>query len=377
MTAFAAAIIAVAASVIQSAPSPFAPPPAPAPKIVRLLAPSGAFDAKTLENFEKEIGYAVAYDAYGDAARILPMMNEGPYDVVVLPGPILARAIAAGKLSRIERAQVRNARLIAAPVTAKLAAYDPSGAYGLAWGWSATGLLYDAGKAPRLLGGPPVSWTAALAPDVTGKLAPCGVALPDNRDEMFIAAWRMLGIDPARLREREVKAATDVIIRARKSVRLPASRDPMAAIAGGAVCLTFGDAAQAGIASRRSREGGEGADIRYIRPREGGPLAIDALAEPRDAPHPGEALALIDFLLRPAVAAEATEAAGLTSAETGTAPASFRGLWPIAAYDPALVPIVEKEWARVRAPERPASKTPAKPAKAPAAKPVRAKRTKR
>ena len=103
---------------------------------------------------------------------------------------------------------------------------------------------------------------------------------------MFIAAWRLMGVDPASARERDVTAAADLIIRARAAVRLPVSRDPITAIAGGAVCLTFGGAAQAEIASRRSREGGAGLDIRFAAPREGGPMAIDALAEPRDAPHP-------------------------------------------------------------------------------------------
>src|SRR5208337_3381260 len=163
-----------------------------------------------------------------------------------------------------------------------------------------------------LLGGPPAFWTAALAPDVARKLAPCGVALPDARDEAFIAAWRLLGVDPASVRERDVKAAADLILRARAAVRLPISRDPISAIAGGEVCLTFGDAAQAEIASRRSREGSSGFDIRFAEPREGGPIAIDALAESRDAPNPKEASALIDFLLRPAVIAEATASIGLT-----------------------------------------------------------------
>ena len=260
MTALIAAIVALAANALDPTASPFAPPPAPAPKIVRLLAPSGAFDAKTLGDFERESGYAVAYDAYGDPARIAPMMKDGPYDVVVLPGPALAKAVAAGQLRRLAKTQVQNARLIAPPVAAKLAAYDPGGAYGLAWGWSATGLIYDAAKAPQLLGGPPNSWAAALAPEVARKLAPCGVALPDSRDELFVAAWRLLGVDPANLREREVKPAADLLIRTRATVRLPVSRDPIAAIAGGAVCLTLGDAAQAVAELGHDQLGGVGVD---------------------------------------------------------------------------------------------------------------------
>ena len=196
LSALFAGVVALSASGLEA--SPFAPPPKPAETIVRLLAPSGAFTAKTLREFERESGAAVAYDAYGDPARIPSMMKEAPYDVVIMPGPALARAVAAGQLRKIDKAQIPNARRVAPPVAAKLMAYDPGGAYAIAWGWSATGLLYDAGKVPQLIGAPPNSWGAALAPEVARKLAPCGVALPDARDELFIAAWRLLGVDPAK-----------------------------------------------------------------------------------------------------------------------------------------------------------------------------------
>ena len=369
LTALIAAAAVLSAGALEA--SPFAPPAKPALKIVRLLAPSGAFNARTLREFERESGFEVAYDAYGDSAKIPALMKEGPYDLVILPGPALARAISSGELRKIDKAQIANARRIAPPIAAKLMAYDPGGAYALAWGWSATGLLYDVEKAPRLLGGSPNSWAAALAPDVARKLAPCGVALPNSRDEVFIAAWRLLGINPSNLRERDVKAGADLILRARAAVRLPESRDPIAAIAGGAVCLTIGDAAQAEIASRRSREGRAGFDIRFAEPREGGPMAIDALAEPRDAPNPREAAALADFLLRPGIAAEATAATGLTSAETITPSDNFRGLWPVGVYDARLLPVIEKEWERTKARPPENAKTsksaktakPAKPAK--------------
>ena len=373
LSAIAAALL-VAANAMGA--SPFAPPPKPPPKVVRLLAPSGAFNARSFRDFRRDSGYEVAYDAYGDPSRVAQMMKEAAYDVVILPGPELARAVAAGSLRKLDKAEISNAKRIAEPVAAKLAAYDPSGAFSLAWGWSSTGLIYDAGKAPRLLGFAPNSWADALAPAVAARLAPCGVALPDARDDMFIAAWRMLGIFPERAHEREIKAAADVIIRARAAARLPISRDPLAAISGGAVCLTFGGPAQAEIASRRSREGGVGADIRFAEPREGGPISLDALASSRDAPHPKEAAALMDYLLRPAVAAEAAAAAGMTSAEDARQQ-NFRGLWPVGVYNPLLLPLIEKEWARARGPEKAekaSAKAKGKPETKPARKPAKRKR---
>jgi spermidine/putrescine-binding protein len=99
-------------------------------------------------------------------------------------------------------------------------------------------------------------------------------------------------------------------------------------------------------------------------------MAIDALAEPRDAPHPEEAAALIDFLLRPAVAAEATASAGLASAEATALTDNFRALWPVGVYDPKLVPVIEKEWARTRTPEQAEHKPPGKPGSKPASNPA-------
>ena len=100
-------------------------------------------------------------------------------------------------------------------------------------------------------------------------------------------------------------------------------------------------------------------------------MAIDALAEPRDAPNPREAAALAEFLLRPGIAAEVTAATGLTSAETITPSDNFRGLWPVGVYDAKLLPVIEKEWERTKARPPENAKTsksaktakPAKPAK--------------
>ena len=103
-------------------------------------------------------------------------------------------------------------------------------------------------------------------------------------------------------------------------------------------------------------------------------MTIHALAEPRDAPHPREALALIDFLLRPTIAAESTGAAGLASAEVEAPTQDFRGLWPVGVYPPTLLPLVEKEWARARAPEKPEPAAQAKPGGKPSAKPKGTKR---
>ena len=240
-------------------------------------------------------------------------------------------------MRKIDKARDSQRPAIAPQVAAKLAAYDASGAYALAWGWSATGLLYDAGKAPRaarrraqFLGDGARAGRRAQARalrrrasrrarrDVHRRLAP-------------------LGVDPARLRERDVEGGgRPHHPRARRGAPAGFARPD------------HGDRRRRGLPHLRRRRAGRDRlapqpggrrrlDIRFAEPREGGPMAIDALAVPRDAPHPQEALALIDFLLRPAVAAEATAAAGLDERGGGCAGGQFPRLWPVGVYDPALV----------------------------------------
>ena len=126
---------------------PFAPPPPSSPKIVRLLAPPATLDLDALQAFEKESGYQVAYDAYEGAPDLAAKWREGPYYLVVLSGPALAREIAAGALARLDKARLDNAAGVRTTALAKLAAYDPTSDYALPLGWYATGLVYDAGKA--------------------------------------------------------------------------------------------------------------------------------------------------------------------------------------------------------------------------------------
>jgi putrescine transport system substrate-binding protein len=342
-----AAAIAFAPAAFAQSASPFIPPAAPKPKIVRLLALADYFDTQALEEFERASGYQVAYDAYDEPTNVADKWREGPYDLVVLPGPTLAREIGLGALGKLDKARIPNARGVQPLVAAKLGVYDAGDAYAVPVGWFATGLLYDSEKAAKRLGGPPVSWASLFAPAEARKMADCGIVLPDERDALFIAAWRTLGVDPARAMAADAKSAGALIGRLRLAARAFPAPDVVGALASGAACLAVGDAGEAEAASARSREGGAPLDVRFALPREGGALSLDAFAIPRDAPHPDEAYALLNFLLRPDIAARDARAARLVSALDASQNESLKRLWPAGAYDARLESAVQAEWARL------------------------------
>ena len=76
------------------------------------------------------------------------------------------------------------------------------------------------------------------------------------------------------------------------------------ALAGGEICLAVGWSGDILQAKNRAKEAKNGVEIAYVIPKEGTQMWFDNLAIPKDAPHPQEALAFINFLLDPQVAAK-------------------------------------------------------------------------
>jgi putrescine transport system substrate-binding protein len=345
----AAALAWLALLAPAAADSPFAPPPKPKPTFLRLLAFADYFDADALAQFERESGFRIAYDAYDAPESIPDKLRDGPYDLVVLPGPLLRQQIAAGALQKLDRAQLPHASSAAPAIAAKLAVYDPSGAYAMTYMWFASGLLYDAEMAPQRLRAPPTSWAAIFAPDQARRLFDCGIATPDGRDDLFIAAWRFVGVNPAKANPISVKQAADLLIRVKASARAFGLRDYVGALANGSVCLSLGRLDDAALAMARAKQGGRTAQIGFVVPKEGAPMSIDALAVPKDAAHPAQAYALLDFLLRPEIAARNARATRLSSGDEAGNEEILKRLFPTGGVDAALAPIIEKEWARVKA----------------------------
>ena len=348
-SALAALLCLAASPACAGDPSPFTPPPAEKTKRVRVLAFADYFDAKTLTEFERLSNYQVAYDSYEAAEAIPEKLRDGPYDLLIVPGPELSREISLGALQKFERNKAPNAARIAPALAAKMAAYDRGGAFGLAYAWLAIGLLYDADKATARLGAPPSSWSALFAPEQARKLFDCGIAASDSRDDLLIAAWRYLGVEPSNAGAPDIKRAVDLLVRAKMSFRMFGTTDLASALASASTCLAMGSEGLARVATARAALSGEKRAFDFAMPKEGGPMSLDALAIPKDAPNPAIAYALADFLLRPDVAARNAATAGVTSSEAAGVDDALKKLWPTGALAPNLAAFADKEWARARA----------------------------
>ena len=84
------------------------------------------------------------------------------------------------------------------------------------------------------------------------------------------------------------------------------SSEYLNALATGEICFVVGFSGDVKQAQKRAAEAKGGIEIGYAIPKEGAQLWFDNLAIPKDAPDPAEAHALINYLLKPEVAAKNT-----------------------------------------------------------------------
>ncbi len=267
----------------------------------------------TIPKFEAESGIAVSYDVY-DGNEVLEaklLSGRTGFDIVVpSAGPFMARQIAAKVYRELDRTKLPNWRNLDPEILKLVATADPGNLYGVPYLWSVTGIGYNEAQLRAALGeGAPVDSLALIFdPAVAAKLAQCGISLVDTPQEVFPAVLSFLGLDPNSRELGDLDKATAALEKVRPYIRKFHSSQYINDLANGDLCLALGYSGDVVQARGRAREAGNEVHIGFRVPKERVQMAVDMLGVPADAPHPENALRFIDYLLRPAVIADITDA---------------------------------------------------------------------
>lgn len=280
-------------------------------RVVHVYNWSDYIDPKVLSDFTRETGIRVVYDTYDSNETLETKLLAGKtgYDVVVPGATFLSRQIKAGIYQKLDLTRLPNAKGLWPDVMKRLAIYDPGNEYSLPYMWYTTGIAYDVKKARHRVGDRALdSWETVFNPEVLKQFASCGVYMIDSPEDVLTSALRYLRIDPNSKKPEDIRKAADAVLRVKPSVKKFHSSEYINALANGDICLALGWAGDSFQARNRAKEANNGVEIDYVIPKEGTLMSMDALAILKDAPHPAEAYAFIDYLLRPDVAARNSSA---------------------------------------------------------------------
>jgi len=279
-------------------------------KILNIYNWADYISANMVADFEKETGIKVNYQTFENNEGLhakLVAGNSG-FDLVV-PGAVFAKSqIDGGLLMKLDKSRIPNLGNLDPVIMSKLASVDAGNDYLVPWAWSYTTVGINKGKVVKALGSTPMpdnAWDLVFNPTYTAKLKSCGIAYLDSPTEIIPPAMHYLGRSAYSNAPADHKAAGEMLAKVRPDIRIFTST-MIDDLAGGKACVALGWAGDMNIAHNRAIENKSTNDIEVLLPKTGGLIFFDSLAIPKDAKHPQNAAAFIDYFLRPEVSASLT-----------------------------------------------------------------------
>jgi putrescine transport system substrate-binding protein len=364
-TSAAAAMIAA----IILAPMPTA---AQKERVVNFYNWSDYIDPSVLEDFSKESGIKVRYDTFdsNDTLEAKLLAGKSGYDVVVPTAYFLARQITAGVFQKLDKAKLPNLVNAWPEIARRLAVYDPGNQYAVNYMWGTTGIGYNVNAARKIFGSDAAaaaamgSWDAVFDPEKIARFKDCGIHLLDSSDDIVSAALHFLDLDPNSSDPGDLEKAAALLTKIRPYVRKFHSSEYLNALASGEICFVVGFSGDIKQAQKRAAEAKGAVAIDYSIPKEGAQLWFDNLAIPRDAPDAAEAHALVDYLLRPEVAAKNTNYISYANGNLASQKfidkailddrtiypddATMAKLYTITAHDQKTQRLINRLWTRIK-----------------------------
>jgi putrescine transport system substrate-binding protein len=257
--------------------------------------------------FEKEFGIKVNYDTFetNEALHAKLVAGNSGYDIVV-PGAVFAKMqIDAGFFQPLKKDQIPNLANLDPAVMSTLNRVDPNNAHLVPWGWGFTTVGINKTKVEKALAGMPMpenAWDLVFKPEYTSRLRSCGIAYLDSPSEILPVALHYIGKDAYSNDPADYRAAVEMMLKVRKDVRMFSST-MIDDIAGGKACAVIGWSGDINQAAARVKENGGTDVIEALLPSAGALVFFDNMAVTKDAKHPNNAMAFINFFLRPENAA--------------------------------------------------------------------------
>lgn len=252
--------------------------------------------------FEKETGIKVNYDTFetNEALNAKLIAGNTGYDIVV-PGTTFSPAqTEAGFFQPLDKQKIKNYANLDATVMQGLNKADPDNKHLVPWAWGFTTVGINRTKVEKALGKTPMPenvWDLVFKPEYTSKLKSCGIAYLDSPTEVIPAALHYIGKDAYSNDPADYKAASDMLSKVRKDIRI-FSATMIDDIAGGKACVALAWSGDINIAAGRSKDNGSKDVIEALLPSTGALVFYDTMAITKDAKHPNNAHAFIDFYLR-------------------------------------------------------------------------------
>lgn len=283
-------------------------PPASAQEVLRLFNWNNYITESSVKAFERQCKCRLAQDYYSDNEEMLAKLAAGAtgYDLIVPTGNAVQALIASGRLRELDHAQLPNLENVKSEFIDQW--FDPGNRYSVPYAYSLTIIGYNAERM-RELGVPTDTWAAIFEPQYLERMQG-KVTVLDSQRELFAAALIYLGHSANATDEVELKAARDLILRAKPYWAAFNAGSYFKELAVGNIWLAHGYSNDFYTAQQDARSAGRKFAIGFATPKEGAVFALDNLVMDRTGRQPQLAHQFMNFWLAGQASAEITNMIG-------------------------------------------------------------------
>jgi len=258
------------------------------PVTLHLFTWSDYTEETVVRQFEERFGVKVVTDTFGSNEELLAKLQGGAagYDVVVPSDYMVSILVKQGLLAELDQAKIPNLAHVFTHL--KGLYYDPKNTYSIPYLWGTTGIGYNA----DLVSPPPDSWQVLWDERYKGR-----ISLLNDEREVFGMALRAAGESLNAAEPDKLNAAKARLMAQKALVKTYTSENYDQLLVSGEVALAHG------WSGTIMRAAAERPSIKYVIPKEGGTIWQDNLCVLKTSAHREEAMAFINFLLEPQIAA--------------------------------------------------------------------------
>lgn len=272
----------------------------------------------TIKAFEAETGIKVRYDNFDSNEVLLAKMIAGRtgYDIIV-PSSDFGRIMMEGALvQKLDRAKLPLWNNLSPTAMQLMAKLDPGNQYMVPWLGGSVAVGYNPEMVKAALGAEPIPanpFELVFNPKYTSKLKKCGISLLDSASDVFPSALIYVGKPAFSNNQADYNDAMTMLLKVRPDIGLFSYNGYIADLAAGNICVALGYGGDFNNANGKAKAAGKGIRIDAPLPPNGVQFGFESMMIPSDAPHPENAHAWINFILRPQVQAEITNKTMFTS----------------------------------------------------------------
>ena len=252
-------------------------------------------DESVVEEFEKETGIKVVYDMFETNEEMYPVLEAGGvvYDVVCPSDYMIEKMIQNDMLAEIDFNNVPNIKNIDTKYMNMAKSFDPENKYAVPYTWGTVGILYNTSMVDDEI----TSWSDLWNPKYQGN-----ILMQDSVRDAFMVGEKMLGYSMNTTDKAELEKVKEKLIEQKPLVQayvIDQVRDKMI---GGEAAIGVIYSGEMLYVQNEVANSGEDFELKYVIPKEGTNLWIDAWVIPKNAKNKENAEKWIDFLNRPEIA---------------------------------------------------------------------------